>query len=100
MFNKLKQFKDMRSQAKTIQSALSEESVTVKEAGDKVLLTMDGNMKLTGLAIDDELMSPGKKDKLIKAIKDGHESAMKKMQRVMAMKMKEMGGFPDIPGLS
>ncbi|PIZ95208.1 MAG: hypothetical protein COX81_01530 [Candidatus Magasanikbacteria bacterium CG_4_10_14_0_2_um_filter_37_12] len=100
MFNKLKQFKDIRTQAKTIQSALADESITVKEAGDKVVLTMDGNMKLTALAIDDDLMNADSKDKLIKAIKDAHESAMKKMQRIMAMKMKEMGGFPNIPGLS
>jgi DNA-binding protein YbaB len=100
MFNKLKQFKDLREQAKTMQSALSEESVTVKEAGDSIVLTMDGNLKLTGLAIDDALLSPDKKNTLIKGLKDAHESAQKKMQRIMAMKMKEMGGLPNIPGLS
>ncbi len=98
MFNKLKQFKDMRGQAKQMQNVLSEESVTVKAAGDKVVLTMDGNMTLTGLAIDDELMSPDKKNKLIEALKDAHKDALKKIQRVMAMKMKEMGGLPDIFG--
>ena len=100
MFNKLKQFKDIRDQAKTLQNALAEETVTVKAAGDKVVMTMDGNMALTGLAIDDEMLSPDKKNKLQDAIKDAHKDAMKKMQRVMAMKMKEMGGLPNIPGLS
>jgi len=100
MFNKLKQFKDMRDQAKTMQDALAGESVTVKEAGDSIVLTMDGNLKMTGLAIDDELLNPAKKDKLIKGLKDAHENAQKKMQRIMAMKMKEMGGLPNIPGLS
>lgn len=100
MLNKLKQFKDLRSQAKNMQNALGKESVTVKSAGDKVVMTMDGNLKMTGLAIDDELLSTDKKEKLQSAIKDAHADAMKKMQRIMAMKMKEMGGLPNIPGLS
>lgn len=96
MFNKLKQFKDLRSQAKDMQSKLAEESVTVKSSG--VSLTMDGNFTLTDVSIDDDMMS--KKDKLTKALKDAHADAIKKIQRVMAMKMKEMGGMPNIPGLS
>lgn len=100
MLNKLKQFKDLRSQAKEMQNNLSKESVTVKAAGDKVVLTMDGNLKMTALAIDDELMTPNKKDKLQEAIKDAHADALKKMQRIMAMKMKEMGGLPNIPGIN
>lgn len=100
MFNKLKQFKDLRDQAKTIQSALAEESVTVKVAGDRVIMTMDGNLKMTALVIDDELLTVNNKSKLQEAIKEAHSEAMKKMQRIMAMKMKEMGGLPNIPGLS
>ena len=100
MFNKLKQFKDLRDQAKTMQSELAKETVTIKEAGDNVVLTMDGNLNMTALAIDDSLMTPANKEKLQKAIKDAHEKALKKMQRTMAMKMKDMGGLPNIPGLS
>lgn len=100
MFNKLKQFKDLRSQAKNLQSKLAEESVTVRAAGDKVVLTMNGNLQMTGLAIDDELLNPEKKNKLQDAIKEAHADAIKKMQRIMATKMKEMGGLPKIPGLN
>lgn len=100
MLTKIKQFKDLRAQAKTMQSALAEETVTAEAAGNKVVLTMDGNLKLTGLAIDESLLAPSEKDRLQDAIKKAHEDAMKKMQRVMAMKMKEMGGLPGIPGLS
>ena len=100
MLNKLKQFKDLRSQAKQMQGALAQDSVAVRAAGGKVVLTMDGNLKLTGRSIDDELLSAGKKAKLQDAIKDAHAEAMKKMQRIMALKMKEMGGLPNIPGLS
>lgn len=90
----------MRDQAKTLQNKLADESVTVKAAGDRVVLTMDGNLTLVALAIDDELLATDKKTKLQDAIKEAHADALKKMQRIMAMKMKEMGGLPKIPGLN
>ena len=98
MFNKLKQFKDLRSQAKQMQDALSQESVNVSNNG--ISLTMDGNLKITKVDVDPDLLNPDKKEKLENAFKSAHEDALKKMQRIMAMKMKEMGGLPNIPGLS
>jgi len=100
MFNKLKQFKDLRDQAKDWQSKMSQESVSATAAFGKVSITMDGNLTLKELIIDDELLVLDKKAKLIDAIKEAHADAMKKMQRVMAMKMKEMGGLPQMPGLN
>lgn len=100
MFNKLKQFQDLRHQAKQIQNTLAGESVTVKTAGDKIIMTLDGNLKMTALAIADDLLAPDKKEKLQDGIKEAHAEALKKMQRIMALKMKEMGGLPNIPGLS
>ena len=100
MLNKLKQFQNLRNQAKQMQTMLSQESITVKTAGDKVIMTMDGNLKMIALAIDDELLETAKKEKLQNAIKEAHTEALKKMQRIMAMKMKEMGGMPNIPGFN
>jgi DNA-binding protein YbaB len=57
---------------------------------------MDGNLQLTGVAIDDEMLNPAKKEKLQNAIKDAHGDATKKMQKIMASKMQEMGGFPGL----
>jgi len=91
VFSKLKQFKDLRDQGKKLQGALAGESVTSHSNG--VALTMDGNLQLTGVAIDDEMLSPTKKEKLQNAIKDAHGDATKKMQKIMAGKMQEMGGF-------
>lgn len=98
MFSKLKQFKDLRDQGKKLQEALGTESVTVRELGDKVVLTIDGNLQMTGLAIDPEVLTPDKKDKLENAIKNAHSDALKKMQRIIAGKMQEMGGFPGLGG--
>lgn len=101
VFSKLKQFKDLREQGKKIQGALSGESATVRAGGDSVVLTMNGNLQVTALAISDEMMAVNKKEKLQEYIKDAHADALKKMQRIMATKMQEMGGMEGLglPGL-
>ncbi|MBT4120718.1 MAG: hypothetical protein HOA57_02220 [Candidatus Magasanikbacteria bacterium] len=98
MFNKLKQFKDIRDQAKDMQNKLAEESANAESGG--VSLTMDGNLKLTKVNVSPELLNPDKKAKLEKAFRDAHDDVSKKIQKIMATKMREMGGMPNIPGLS
>lgn len=100
MFQKLKQFKDLRDQAKHLQDELEKEVISTNSVGNQIVLTMNGNLKITGLAIDDALMTPANKNKLIDGLKDAHEDALKKMQRTLAFKMKEMGGLPNIPGFN
>ena len=97
MLNKLKQFKDLRSQAKELQNKLSDKSVTVTEG--KVEMPMDGNLKMTAINIDPEILTSDKKSKLEKQIMDAHGTALKKMQRIMAMEMKDMGGL-NMPGMN
>ncbi len=99
MLGKLKQFKDLRDQGKKMQELLAGESVTVDTAGKKVVMTMNGNLEMSALAIDDEMMTVGNKEKLQNAIKEAHADALKKMQRTIAMKMQQSGDF-NIPGLS
>lgn len=91
MFTKLKQFKDLRDQGKKMQDMLGQESVTTHAMGDKVALTMDGNLQLSALVIDPSVLTPDKKEKLESAIKDAHAEAIKKIQRIMATKMQESG---------
>ena len=98
MFSKLKEFKDLRDQGKKLQGALAGEAVTVRAEGDKIVLTMDGNLQITGLAIEVDLLNPGKKEKLQDGLKTAHSEALKKMQKIMATKMQEMGGF-NLPGM-
>jgi DNA-binding YbaB/EbfC family protein len=96
MFNKLKQFNDLKSQAKALQDELGKESITVSSKG--VELTMDGNLAITAVNIDEKALGDAKK--LEEGIMEAHKDALKKMQRKMAMKMQQMGGLPNIPGLS
>ena len=91
MFNKLKQFKDLRSQAKTMQNALSQESVTEEKNGVKI--TLNGNMEIVDLQLNPELSI----DEQTRNVKACFNDVLKKVQRLMAKKMQEMGG---IPGLS
>ena len=100
VFSKLKQFKDLRDQGKKLQTALAGESATVRTLGDKVVLTMDGNLQVTGLAIDPEVLTLAAKNKLENALKEAYNDALKKMQRIMATKMQAMGGMPKMPGMS
>lgn len=87
MFNKLKQYKDLRSQAKQMQSALAQELITVENNGVKVEL--NGNMEIVNLTINDSL----NKEQLEKIIKNLINEAIQKAQRTMAKKLQEMGGL-------
>jgi DNA-binding protein YbaB len=89
MFNKLKQIKDLRSQAKTMQSALASETVTYDKGG--VSITMDGNMTVTKLTIEDQA-----RQDLDKVLLDCFNESVKKAQKVMAKKMQDMGGLPGL----
>lgn len=98
MFSKLKQFKDLRDQGKKLQDVLAGESVTVRGFGDKLIMIMDGSLRITGLTIDPEVLTPDKKEKLENAIKDAHAEALKKMQRIIATKMQQSG--MSLPGMN
>ena len=90
MFNKLKNIKDLRSQAKTMQGALADESVTVEKSG--ITVVMNGNMDITSLTINEDLA----KDSLEGLLVDCINEAIKKTQTLMARKLQEMGGLPGL----
>ncbi|TAL20203.1 YbaB/EbfC family nucleoid-associated protein [Patescibacteria group bacterium] len=94
MFSKLKQFKDMRSQAKNIQSALAGESAEGSAAWGKVKVVMNGNQEVTTVSIDSELLQ--EKAKLETALKEATNEVIKKIQKIMTEKVKKMGGLPGI----
>lgn len=87
MFNKIKQYKDLRSQAKKMQNELSDETVHTDEMGGKLAIVMDGNQKVLSLDIDESLIASENKDKLQNGLKDLFNNAVKKVQRQVAQKM-------------
>ena len=98
VFSKLKQFKDLRDQGKKMQSLVAGESATARAANDQVLVTLDGNLSLSAIAIDAEMLHPDNKTKLESAVKDAHNDALKKIQRIIAGKMQQSGEFK-MPGM-
>jgi len=97
MFSKLKQIQDLRSQASQIKAELSQETVEGSGAWGKVKITIDGNQEIKKVEIDPELLTD--KNKLEAAVQDAANDAIKKVQRVMAQKMSQLGGL-NFPGLS
>jgi len=91
MFNKLKQYNDLRKQANTIKSAMAEETIEVSNNAIKIV--MDGNQEIKSLDIKEEFLSKDKKNELEKEIISAIADAIKKVQRKMAMKMQQMGGL-------
>lgn len=90
MFSKLKQFQDLRSQAKTMQSALSQETITEEKNGVKVVL--NGNMEVTSITLNESLSKSSQEDVLKTCFND----AVKRAQRLMAKKLQDMGGIPGL----
>lgn len=97
MFEKLKQFKDLRTKAKSLQNILAEEKVEGSAAWGKIKMAMNGNQEVLSVTIDQELI--GNKEKLEGAVKEVANDAIKKAQKVMANKMMKDGSFK-MPGLS
>jgi nucleoid-associated protein EbfC len=98
MFSKLKEIKDLRSQAKTIQNMLAQESVETNAGWGKVKIKMNGNQEVQAVEIDAEMMQPSKKSDLEKAVQEAVNEANKKVQRLMAEKVRQQGGL-NIPGI-
>ncbi len=88
MFSKLKQFQDLRSQAKTMQNALAQETITEEKNGVKVVL--NGNMEIINLSLNESLPKSSQEEILKNCLND----ALKRAQRIMAKKLQDMGGIP------
>lgn len=87
MFNKLKQIKDMRDQAKAMQDTLTQVIVTGESRGVKI--TMDGTQNVQSVEIADGL----DKATIEQGVKAAFAEAVKKLQKELAGKMKDMGGL-------
>lgn len=87
MFEKLKQIKDLRTQAKSMQSVLANESVTVEKNGVKVVI--NGNLEITSFTVAENLNQA----QIGANAKDALNDAIKKVQKIMAQKMQDMGGL-------
>jgi DNA-binding protein YbaB len=90
MFSKLKQFRDLRSQAKTMQDALAKEEITEEKNGVKI--TLNGNMEVVKINLNEGLNKSAQEE----AVKNCFNEAVKRTQRIMAKKLQDMGGIPGL----
>ncbi len=88
MFNKLKQFKDMRDQGKQMKAMLDEIMVVGSGAGNKVMLTMNGSHEVVGVQVEEG----ADKATLERGIKEAITDVNKKLQQELIRKMQENGG--------
>lgn len=100
MFSKLKQFKDLRQQAKQMQSQLSQESFTGEALSGRLKMTMDGTQKVLAVSVDPGLLNPDKQKTMEDGIKDLVENTLHQMQKSLSKKMRagELK-MPDMSGL-
>lgn len=91
MFNKLKQFKDLKDRAKAIQTALAEETAEGSAAWGKVKVVINGNQQIMNVSIDPSLMD--NREKLQDYLREATNDAIQKIQKVMATKLKDIGGL-------
>lgn len=96
MFSKIKQFKDMRSQAKAVQKAMGDELFVGAADGDLIKVTVDGMGQMQGASIDASLLVADKKEEIEKGIVKASNKAMQNL--AMAMMKKRDSGELQLPG--
>ena len=87
MFHKLKQFKELRSAAKTLQRELSGEQITIERNG--ITLALDGNLDVQRLTLPPDVA----RDELERRLLEVMNQAIDKAQRVAAEKIRARGGL-------
>jgi DNA-binding YbaB/EbfC family protein len=87
MFDKLKQMGDMRKQAKAMQQAMAEETVTGEAVQGMVKISMDGNQDVREVHIDPQLLTPENQEKLEIAIKEAIDNCFKELKSLMIRKV-------------
>ncbi|MBI4425997.1 MAG: YbaB/EbfC family nucleoid-associated protein [Candidatus Kerfeldbacteria bacterium] len=97
MFSKLKQYKELRHQAKTIQNTLKEVVVHADADHGKIQVVMDGNQEVLGIEIDPDHLRAEKREELQQHLAEAVNNAIRKSQVEAAKVLKQTPGFK-LPG--
>lgn len=92
MFDKVKQMWNMRKQAGKLKKELQKLEVTEEQLDGQIKVTVNGEQSLEEIEIDDELLDPDQKKKLLKHLKMAISSAMSNAQNKANEKFKEVTG--------
>ncbi len=96
MFNKLKQIRDLRQRAKSLQNQFAEQVISTDSNWGKLKMTIDGNMEMKSLSIDDSLMGRENRATLEKDLINLFNNSVKKAQKAIASVMSKDGGLSNI----
>ena len=87
----------MREQAKKIEDVLGNEKIEVDGARGMIKMVMNGKQEIVSLTIDPSFMQSDK-IQLESALRQTFNDAIHKVQKMMAGKIKDMGGL-NMPGM-
>lgn len=95
MFQKLKQIKDLRDQAKQVKSVLDDIVVVGSGARGVVMVTLNGSHEVLGV----ELTEGTPKADLERGVKEAFADANKKLQQELATRMRQGGDLGNLGDL-
>jgi DNA-binding YbaB/EbfC family protein len=101
MFDMLGKLNELRKSMDEIKARLDTVSVEGAAGEGAVKVIMNGNRKLTGITIDEKLLTPSRKEELEDYIEIAVNRASENAQQVSESEMKAAGQglLPNIPGL-
>lgn len=99
MLQKLKQYRDLKQQGKTLASKLASHVVTVESNWGKIKFTINGNMEAQSLSIHETLIEKTKKTDLERDILNLFNEGAKKVRQEVAKSMAKEGGLPNLTNL-
>jgi hypothetical protein len=96
----MKKAAELQSKMQAMQAELEAAEVEGVSGGGVVRVTLSGKGDLKGVKIDDSLFKPGEKEIVEDLLVAAHADARRKVESVVAEKMKSLtGGLPLPPGL-
>ena len=95
MFQKLKQYKEMRDQGKQMKALLDDIMVVGSSSGQKVMITMNGSHEVIGVQIADGL----EKTVIEQGVKDAMADCSKKLQQELIKKVQASGGLENFKSM-
>lgn len=95
MFQKLKQYKEMRDQGKQMKAMLDDIVVVGASSGQKVMITMNGSHEVLGVQIADG----AEKAEIESGVKDAMVDCSKKLQQELVKAVQANGGLENLKNM-
>jgi len=98
-FDKFKKIYELQKKAKQIQRDLRDTLVESQSSDGKIKVVFNAEQKLESIHIDEDYLSPDRKEELERELQRVITDAIFKVQRIAQEKAKEMMGGMGLPGM-